>query len=299
MRSVVEGSEAGARLDVYLAGRSGDSRARAGSLIDAGDVSVNGRPARKSQKVAAGDVVEVRETSREVKKEVPDVEIVFEDEHLLVVNKPSGVVVHGGAGVREATLVDALEASGRQLAAESGEGRAGIVHRLDKDVSGLLVVAKTDETYRALVQAMKERLIERTYLALVSGEPATDRGKIDAPLGRDRKQRTRMAVVPEGRDAVTHFAVRERLNGVTLLEVKLETGRTHQIRAHLAAIDIPVLGDRTYGRDRGRQVALGLKRPFLHAWRLSFDHPVTSEVSSFESGLPHELEDALATARKR
>jgi 23S rRNA pseudouridine1911/1915/1917 synthase len=194
-------------------------------------------------------------------------------------------------------MVDALAAGGRPLAPGAGEGRAGIVHRLDRDVSGLLIVAKTDEAHARLVSAMKARKIERRYLALVSGNPATDRGKIDAPIGRDPRHRTRMAVLADGRPAVTWFTVKERFGSCSLLEVKLETGRTHQIRTHLASISLPVVGDAAYGRDPALARRLGLERPFLHAYRLGFVHPVSDEALAFESPLPGELASVLEVLR--
>jgi 23S rRNA pseudouridine1911/1915/1917 synthase len=218
---------------------------------------------------------------------------VYEDDDLLVVDKPAGVVVHAAPGVREGTLVDALAARGHELAARGGAERRGIVHRLDKDVSGLLIVAKTDAAHERLAAAMKAHAIERRYAALVAGAPASDRGKIDAPIARDPKHRTRMAVVPGGRPAVTWFTVLERFEGCALLDVKLETGRTHQIRTHLASIRHPILGDATYGRDPSLARSLGLARPFLHAHRLAFAHPRTGRPLEFESPIPGELAAVL------
>jgi 23S rRNA pseudouridine1911/1915/1917 synthase len=283
----------GERLDVALARVAGLSRARAGALIDAGSVRVNGGVARKSARVASSDTIDVDEAvAAEVA--VPDgIEICYEDDHLLVVDKPSGVVVHAGAGVRGGTMVDALRAAGRDLAPGAGEDRPGIVHRLDRDVSGLLVVAKTDRAHEALVAAMRRRAVERRYLALVHGQPDADRGKIDAPVGRSPKHRTRMAVLPDGRPAVTWFEVRERFEDLALLDVRLETGRTHQIRTHLASIGHPIVGDAAYGRAPARARELGVRRPFLHAYRLSFAHPVTGEEITVGSELPVELATAL------
>jgi 23S rRNA pseudouridine1911/1915/1917 synthase len=293
LRLTVAPDDAGVRLDVFVAKGAGISRARAGALIDGGLVTVGGRPERKAYKVAAGDAVEVAEQQAEVPVAPTGVEVIYEDDDLLVVAKPSGVVVHAAPGVRDGTLVDALTADGRELAGRAGEGRAGIVHRLDRDVSGLLIVAKTDEAHARLVAAMKARDIERRYLALVAGVPQTDRGKIDAPIGRHPRHRTRMAVLAEGRPAVTWFTVLARLRGCALLDVKLETGRTHQIRTHLASIGLPIVGDAAYGRDPALARELGLKRSFLHAYRLAFAHPITGEALSFESDLPSELASVL------
>ena len=216
--------DAGVRLDVFVAKGAELSRARAGALIDDGLVSVGGRRQRKAYKVAAGDVVEVQART-EVAPEPPSgVEVVYEDDDLLVASKPAGVVVHAAPGVREGTLVDALSADGRELAERAGEGRAGIVHRLDRDVSGLLIVAKTDQAHERLVAAMQARDIERRYLALVTGVPQTDRGKIDAPVGRHPRHRTRMAVLADGKPAVTWFSVKERFADVCVARGEARDG---------------------------------------------------------------------------
>jgi 23S rRNA pseudouridine1911/1915/1917 synthase len=287
----------GERLDVVVARLGEMSRARAGALIDAGAVRVNDAVARKSLRVAASDEIELGTVEAEAVAAPEGVAVVYEDDHILVVDKPSGVVVHAGAGVRGGTMVDALLAGGRALAPRAGADRPGIVHRLDRDVSGLLVVAKTDQAHQALVEAMQARAIDRRYLALVHGVPDADRGKIDAPVGRSPKHRTRMAVTPDGRPAVTWFEVRERLDDLALLAVRLETGRTHQIRTHLASIGHPIVGDAAYGRDPARARALGLRRPFLHAYRLAFAHPVSGENVTIESELPLDLTTALERAR--
>jgi 23S rRNA pseudouridine1911/1915/1917 synthase len=291
--SRVDEDAAGSRLDVFVASAQAISRAQAGGLIDDGLVTINGEVARKAQKVTEGDIVEVGTRTAVVREPPTGIEIVYSDEALLIVNKPSGVVVHAAPGVREGTLVDALEAQGFDLASRGGEGRAGIVHRLDRDVSGLLIVARTDDAHERLVEAMKVRAIERHYVALVHGAPTTDRGKIDAPVGRNPKHRTRMAVVPEGRSAVTWFAVRKRFDACSLLDVRLETGRTHQIRTHLASIGHPIVGDAAYGRDPAFARALALTRPFLHARRLAFTHPVSGEALEFVAELPPELASVL------
>jgi 23S rRNA pseudouridine1911/1915/1917 synthase len=297
IRVEVDPTRVGRRLDVVVAEAAGVSRARAGVLVSDGGVRVHGRAERKSYRVASGDVVEI-EVPAEPHMEAPGgIDVVCEDEHLLVVSKPSGVVVHRAAGVRSGTLVDALVASGRALAARAGEDRPGIIHRLDRDVSGLLIVAKTDEAHEVLSGAMRRREVERRYLALVHGVPSADRGKIDAPIGRDPRRRTRMAVLPEGRSAVTWFTVTERFGETVLLDVRLETGRTHQIRTHLASIGHPIVGDAAYGRDPGLARRLGVRRPFLHAYRLAFDHPVTGERIDVRADLPEALEGVLKTLR--
>lgn len=283
------------RLDAWL-GREPriGSRSGAARLIAQGRVTLNGRPARKSDSVSGGEAVGVKLPDKESAPGEPAVpfSIVFEDDHLLVVDKPAGLVVHPAPGNRAGTLAQAL--AGR--AGGGPTNRAGIVHRLDKETSGLLVVAKDETTLRALQAALRRREVRREYLALVRGKPQSRSGTIDAPLGRDRRSPEHMTVRSgSARDAVTHFEVIERLAAHALLRVRLETGRTHQIRAHLAAIDLPVSGDATYG------VAgdLHLRRQFLHAALLAFDHPATGEPLVFESPLPDDLEAALRVARGR
>lgn len=280
----------GERLDQLLAEPLG-SRAQAQRLIDAGLVTVDGAVRPKRHRVAAGERVEVTpEPAAPVAATSTDVPfgIVYEDEHLLVVDKPAGVVVHPARGHRGATLAEAL--AGRAAGGED-PARAGIVHRLDRDTSGLLVVAKSDAVHRALQEAIRRRELRREYLALVEGCPPARSGTIDAPIGRDRRVRTRMSTdtdVP--REARTHFALERALAGYALLRMTLETGRTHQIRVHLQAIGHPVAGDPEYGTPG----ALGLERQFLHAARLAFSHPVTGEPVDVASPLPSDLAAVLA-----
>jgi 23S rRNA pseudouridine1911/1915/1917 synthase len=294
VRLTVGEADAGQRLDALLAEPLG-SRSRAARLIDAGAVTVAGRAEPKRYKVAAGDVVEVAD---DAEPEAPaDVgvavsyDVPFEDEHLLVVDKPAGVVVHPARGHLTGTLAQALEGT-----AEGGdEGwRAGLVHRLDRDTSGLLVVAKSDAVHAALKEALQRREITREYAALVEGRPPSRTGTIDAPIGRDRRVRTRMSTDTDNpRAARTHFAIAEALAAYTLLTVTLETGRTHQIRVHLQAIGHPVAGDPEYGTAG----LLGLTRQFLHARRLAFTHPLTGAAIEVESPLPDDLAAALEAAR--
>ena len=219
------------------------------------------------------------------------VAIVHSDDHLAVIEKPAGLVVHAAPGHHAETLVDVL---GDLLGGGEDAERPGIVHRLDKDTSGLMIVARTDEAHRVLSDAIKERRVKREYLALVQGVPRSRSGTIDAPLGRDFRAPEKRAVGGRGsREARTHFEVEERLGPLTLVRVRLETGRTHQIRAHFAAIDLPVVADSRYG---GRS-AYGLSRQFLHSARLGFAHPVTGEELRFESALPGDLRGALEAAR--
>jgi 23S rRNA pseudouridine1911/1915/1917 synthase len=281
----------GTRLDAFLAGPLG-SRARAQRLIEAGAVRVDGRAAPKRHRLGAGEVITVDEPPPTPPPDIPEADfaIPYRDDHLLVVDKPAGVVVHPARGHHSGTLAEALAgvAAGGEDAA-----RAGIVHRLDRDTSGLLVVARSEAVHRALRNALQARAITREYLALVEGRPPARTGTIDAPLGRDRRVRTRMSTdTDEPRAAITHFEIERSLPRTTLLRVRLETGRTHQIRAHLRAIDHPVVGDPEYGT-RGR---LGLERQFLHAARLAFDHPVTGERIDVSSPLPEDLRAALDRA---
>jgi 23S rRNA pseudouridine1911/1915/1917 synthase len=294
VRAEVAPGQAGERLDIFLAGRLG-SRARAQSAIAGGGVTVNGSPAVKSRQLEPGDLVEwqeARERPAAAEEEAGDVAfgIAWEDERLLVVDKPAGVATHPSAGHRSGTLSQGL--AGRAAGGEDPE-RPGIVHRLDLGTSGLLVVARDDETHRALQEAISAREVRREYLALVAGRPRSRTGTVDAPIGRDRRRRTVQSVdTDKPREAVTHFEVEEEMAHATLLRVTLETGRTHQIRAHLAAIGLPVVGDPEYGIPG----ALGLERQFLHAARLAFAHPSGGEVD-VTSPLPEDLEAALARAR--
>ena len=285
--------DAGERLDVFLARMVG-SRSAAQRLIEGGAVRVDGLPRAKRHAVAAGELVSVGALADEPEPEAPPAPfaLAYEDEHLLVVDKPAGVVVHPGAGHRGGTLVQALQ--GRVAGGEDPE-RPGVVHRLDRDTSGLLVLARSEPVHAALQRALRERRITREYVALVHGRPAARRGTIDAPLGRDRRVRTRMSTdTDDPREAITHFEVERNLPGATLLRVRLETGRTHQIRAHLLAIGHPVLGDPEYGRGH---TLPGLGRQFLHARRLAFEHPVTGAEIDVRSQLPDDLAAVLSTAR--
>jgi 23S rRNA pseudouridine1911/1915/1917 synthase len=293
----VDEQRAGRRLDVVVAEGAGVSRSRAGELVSLGAVSVHGRVERKSYRVAAGDVIDVAEVEAQAFEPPPGVRIAYEDDDVLVVDKPTGVVVHSAPGLREGTLVDALQAAGHALATKPGPDRPGVLHRLDRDVSGVLLVAKSDAAYDALAGAMARREIERMYTALVVGIPSVDKGKIDAPIGRNPHHPTRMTVLPDGRPSITWFRVVERFKGASLLEVTLETGRTHQIRVHLESIGHPVVGDAAYGRDPSVARRLGLTRIFLHARKLAFEHPKSGTRVEVESPLPPELEAALERLR--
>jgi 23S rRNA pseudouridine1911/1915/1917 synthase len=284
---------AGDRLDRFLAARLG-SRTRAQSLIDAGRVRVDGRRRPKRHPVRVGEVIEVQSPHERPPPEVAGspapFKVAYQDEHLLVVDKPAGVVVHPARGNRSGTLAQALEG-----VAAGGEEpwRAGIVHRLDRDTSGLLVVAKSEEVHRALRGLLAERRIHREYLALVEGLVEARSGTIEAPIGRDRRDRLLVSIDTDApRDARTHFQLERALPGASLLRVTLDTGRTHQIRVHMAAIGHPIVGDRQYG---GR-AADGLTRQFLHATRLRLQHPVTGQEIDVASELPEDLANALRRA---
>ncbi len=288
----VPAAAAGQRLDQFLAETLG-SRAQAQGAIEAGRVRVNGELRAKRRLVQPGEVVTVKpaETRRALASDasVPFA-IAYEDEHLLVVDKPAGVVVHPARGHATGTLAQAL--AGRAAGGEDPY-RAGIVHRLDRDTSGLLVVAKSEEVHRALKSLLAARRMRREYLALVDGHPSARTGTIDAPIGRDRRDRLKVSIeTDQPRAARTHFDLERLLPQAALLRVSLETGRTHQIRVHLAAIGHPVCGDPLYGSP-GRY---GLDRQFLHASRLSFPHPVTGEPIEVTSPLPSDLKTALEQA---
>jgi 23S rRNA pseudouridine1911/1915/1917 synthase len=270
------------------------SRAAAARLLEAGAVLVDGQARGKSHKLAGGEEIAIEPP--EPAAAAPDVPppeltVAYADEHLIVVDKAAGVVVHPAPGHAGGTLAHALAAAG----AEGGEeDRPGIVHRLDRDTSGLLVVARSHQTYERLQRLVRRRALTREYLGLVVGKPRSRRGTIDAPIGRDRHDRLRHSLdTAKPRAAVTHFELDELLPQRALLRVRLETGRTHQIRVHLAAIDLPVSGDPLYGVPRD----LGLERQFLHATRLAFDHPVTGVPVDVTSPLPPDLAAALETAR--
>lgn len=293
----VDPQQAGRRLDVYVAAVAGLSRSKAKELVASGRVTVDGRTAKPSLEVRAGQVVCVclppPEPPQELVPEELPVVVVYEDEDLAVVDKPAGLAVHPGAGRPRGTLVNALL---RRLGALSqlDPTRPGIVHRLDKDTSGLLVVAKTEEAHRALSAQIAKRTAQRLYLALLRGECPWEEHTVTAPMARHPVHRQRMAVVPGGREATTRFRVVERFPGYTLVECRLVTGRTHQIRVHARHMGHPVAGDPTYGR-RGE---LGLERQFLHAWKLSFTHPRTGQALEFTSPLPEDLQQVLAELRR-
>ena len=290
----------GQRLDRVVALVAGCSRAAAGALVDAGAVAVGGRTVTaRSHRVASGDVLVVEVPDRVEEGDDPAAEpdvpvpIVYEDADLLVVDKPAGLVVHPGAGRSTGTLVNGLVARYPEIRDVGQPDRPGIVHRLDRGTSGLLLVARSPAAYEALVAMLAARRVDRRYRALVWGVPDAPQGLIDAPIGRSSRDRTRMAVTVRGREARTGYVVTRSYAepaSVSELQCKLETGRTHQIRVHLASIGHPVVGDARYG---GARQSLPLGRPFLHAEALALDHPVTGEPLAFASGLPAELATVL------
>jgi 23S rRNA pseudouridine1911/1915/1917 synthase len=291
----VPDTAAGERLDRFLASLPEvGSRALAERVLAAGVVRVDGAPRGKSHRLSGGEEIEFEppeHAARALVAEEMPLRIAYEDEHLLVVDKPAGLVVHPAPGHPTGTLAHGLLAHD---AAGGEEDRPGIVHRLDRDTSGLMVVARSEEAHRRLQSLVRRRALERHYLALVVGRPRSRTGRIEAPIGRDRRDPLRHSLDTDTpRDAVTHFELVELLPRHALLDVRLETGRTHQIRVHLAAVDLPVAGDPVYGRSR----ELGLERQFLHAARLAFEHPFGGEQVEVESPLPAELVAALERGR--
>lgn len=289
----------GERLDKVISARVPDlSRATAQRLIKIGAVAVNGRSSKPSYRVQVGDGVVVHVPVKTPEQVVPEdipLDIIYEDDALLAVNKPAGMVVHPGSGHVSGTLVNAVLAHCPQVADVGGPDRAGIVHRLDKDTSGLILVAKDEAIRAALQRQFKRRQVAKTYLALVEDQVQPREGVIEAPVGRDKRQRKKMAVVRSGREARTMYRAVEYFPDHTLLEVRPQTGRTHQVRVHLAWLGYPVVGDAVYGRRRQRLLR---NRHFLHAARLRFTHPTTGEEVEFEAPLPPELAAVLKRLRQ-
>lgn len=300
-------SESGARLDAFIASQTELSRSGAARLIEEGSVLVNGRPSQKKYTVAALDKIEIILPEPKEYEALPEnipLDIVYEDEYIVVINKPSGMVVHPAPGNYSGTLVNALLYHCKDsLSGIGGVMRPGIVHRIDKDTSGLIVVAKCDEAHTALSEELKYHGIEREYRALVAGGFSEDEGTVDLPIGRHPQDRKKMAVIRDGaaREAITHYKVLERFEGISYLSLKLETGRTHQIRVHMSHKGHPLLGDPVYQKSKTQ---FEQKHPALfdgqalHAVRLSLTHPKTGERMTFESALPENFERALDILRR-
>lgn len=289
----IEVKVSGQRLDIFLSNQGSDlTRNEVQRLIGQGLVILNGMLPKPSHRVAAGDTVTIRipkSTPSTLEPEPIPIDIVYEDDELLVVDKPAGLTVHPAPGHRNHTLVNALLYTHPNLPGIGGEQRPGIVHRLDKDTSGLMVVAKTSTAHRSLSMQLKERVVGKKYLALVTGNITTNDGQIDGPIARDVRNRKRMTVMQGGRDALTQFRVNCQWPGFTLVDVSPKTGRTHQIRVHFSSIGHPLIGDTLYGKKSNL-----VGRHFLHASQLSFRHPSNGELLEIRSELPNELQQVLS-----
>lgn len=289
-------NDSGKRLDSFLADQEkSTTRSRLQTLIESGYVTVNGSTAKPSYKVKLEDIVHIsipEPSPTDIIPQAIPISFIYQDDHIAVVDKPHGLPVHPGPGHPDGTLVNALMAHCPDIVGVGGEVRPGIVHRLDKDTSGLIMVAKTHEAHQNLSAQISSRNVDKGYLALCRGLLATDEGEIDAPIGRDPYNRKRMAVVENGRNAKTMYTVLDRLESYTYLSLKLETGRTHQIRVHMAYVTHPLVGDNVYGRSSSV-----VSRHFLHANYLAFRHPTTGEPVSFHSPLPKDLSDALESIK--
>lgn len=309
VRYVVSASDSQVRLDSYVSSLSSLSRSQVQRLIQEGLVRVDGRPGKKDQKVKLGGVVIVTLLPSEPSSLQPEalpLEILFEDDSIIVLNKEAGVVVHPAPGHPSGTLVHALLHHCPDMGAMGGVSRPGIVHRLDKDTSGLLVAAKEEGALLGLSRQFKSRKVKKQYLALVWGEVSKDQGEIEVPIGRDMRDRKKMGVrTGKARAAVTRYFVKERFPGFTWLEVAPETGRTHQIRVHMAYIGHPILGDPVYGGRRRSERSkrsgedIVANRQMLHAWRLGFAHPKTGEFQVFEAPLPSDFQKILRILQSR
>jgi len=293
---------AGERLDAALSRLFGFSRTRAAELVGAGDVLVDGAPGVKSDRVHAGAWLDVAMppppgVPEVVAEPVPGMTVVLDDDDIVVVDKPVGVAAHPSPGWTGPTVIGGLAAAGYRVSTSGAAERQGIVHRLDVGTSGLMVVAKSERAYTALKRAFKERTVDKTYHALVQGHPDPLRGTVDAPIDRHPTHAYKWAVVADGKPSVTHYETLEAHRAASLLEIRLETGRTHQIRVHMAALRHPCVGDLTYGADPTLSARLGLARQWLHAVRLGFEHPATGERVELSSPYPADLEHALEVLR--
>jgi len=295
----------GERVDVALARALGFSRTMIATAAERGNILVNGKPVDKSARLGAGDLIEieiVQEVDRGAKIEVVDLDelqIIYSDDDVLVIDKPLGVAAHPSVGWSGPTVVGILMARGITLSHLAPPERAGIVHRLDVGTSGLMVVAKSDRAYLSLKEQFRSRTVKKTYHAIVQGHPDPTRGTIDAPIDRHPRDEFKFAVVADGKPSITHYQTLESFAGATLVEIELETGRTHQIRVHFAALRHPLIGDLMYGADPVFAKSLGLTRQWLHAHRLTFLHPADGQERSYISAYPADLEAALASLRSQ
>jgi len=295
----------GERVDVALARALGFSRTMIATAAERGNILVNGKPVDKSARLGAGDLIEieiVQEVDRGAKIEVVDLDelqIIYSDDDVLVIDKPLGVAAHPSVGWSGPTVVGILMARGITLSHLAPPERAGIVHRLDVGTSGLMVVAKSDRAYLSLKEQFRSRTVKKTYHAIVQGHPDPTRGTIDAPIDRHPRDEFKFAVVADGKPSITHYQTLESFAGATLVEIELETGRTHQIRVHFAALRHPLIGDLMYGADPVFAKSLGLTRQWLHAHRLTFLHPADGQERSYISAYSADLEAALASLRSQ
>lgn len=298
---IVEAEEQGKRLDMYISSKDEElTRTSAQRLIEQGDILVNNKKVKVAYKVSEGDIIAVEKQMPkeiEIKAQNIPVDIVYEDDDIIVVNKPKGMVVHPANGNPDGTLVNAIMAICKDsLSGIGGEIRPGIVHRLDKDTSGLLIVAKNDKAHVNMSEQIKNHEVEKTYIALVKGFVKENEATINMPIGRSTKDRKKMAVSKNGKNAVTHFKVIERFVNYTLLEVKIETGRTHQIRVHLSQIGYPIVGDAVYSNGKNEW---GIEGQCLHAKSLKFKHPITGKEMFIEAPMPEYFENIIKELEKR
>lgn len=298
---IVQPSDAGERIDSFLAKKTDITRSQIQKLIDNDDVSINGRLTSRHYRIKAGDAIVVRMPEKEIAGLVPEqipIEILYKDKFVVVVNKPADMVVYPAAGHTQGTLMNAIAYHCHKLASVGGPLRMGVVHRLDKDTSGVMVVALDDKAYYNLVEQFRERTINRKYIALVYGSLKENSGKISLAIGRSGSDRKKMSTkARRGKEAVTNWKVLERLENATLIEARLGTGRTHQIRVHFASSGHPVMGDRTYGKKTEIEIKkkrIIIPRQMLHAETLGFIHPMTGEYMEFSSPLPEDIKKALA-----
>ena len=285
------------RLDKYLTTKTDLSRTRIQELIESKNITVNENPTKANYKVKLNDLIIIlvpEDEAYDIEPVNMNLDIVYEDSDVLVVNKPQGLIVHPTLSTKEKTLVNGLMYQVKDLSGINGVNRPGIVHRIDKDTSGLLMVAKNDYSHNSLVEQLKNKTTKRLYIALVYGVINENKGRINAPIGRDKTDRKKMAVVEDGKEAVTNFTVLERFDGYTLIECKLETGRTHQIRVHMKYIGHPLVGDPLYGPKK----VIGNTGQFLHAKLIGFNHPRTNEYLEFTTDIPDNFKDILEKLRK-